>query len=154
MVEVMQFPEVEGVSLAGQRFSYPRDFSGARTIALVAFDLKARADLDTWVPFIDRFARDGTVRGRLFPTLPRSMRMMKGMIATTMRKGAPTREAREATVPLFVDMEEFCTALDITDRRSIHTFVIEDDGEISEHRVGPYNEFAGTAIEAHVKERV
>jgi len=150
----MRFPEVEGENLAGQQFSFPRDFGGARTIALVAFDFKQRADLETWVPFIDRFARDGTARGRLFPTLPRSMRMMKRLIVATMRKGAPTREAREATVPLFTDIEEFCAALDITDRARIHTFVVESDGSVSEHRIGPYDEPAGTAIEAHVKAAV
>jgi hypothetical protein len=146
----MRFPEVEGESLAGQPFLFPRDFHGARTIALVAFDLKARDDLETWVPFIDRFARSGDARGRLFPVLSRSMRLMRRMIATTMRKGAPSAESREATVPLFVDIDEFCTALDITDRSNIHTFVVESDGSISAHRVGPYDASAGSAIEARV----
>lgn len=148
----MRFPEVEGESLTGQPFLFPRDFHGARTIALVAFDLKARNDLETWVPFIDRFARSGIARGRLFPVLSRSLRMMKRMIATTMRKGAPTPEAREATVPLFVDVDEFCKALDISDRTSIHTFVVESDGLVSLHRVGPFDALAGSAIEARVNE--
>jgi hypothetical protein len=148
MLTLMQFPDVAGENLAGQVLSFPRDFGGARTIALVAFDLKQRADLETWVPFIDRFARGGTARGRLFPTLPRSMRIMKRMIVATMRKGAPTIEAREATVPLFVDVDEFCQQLDIADRSNIHAFVVESDGSISEHRVGPYTAVAGAAIEA------
>jgi hypothetical protein len=146
----MRFPEVEGENLAGQPLVFPRDFRGARTIALVAFDLKGRGALDTWVPFIDRFARAGIARGRLFPALSHSMRMMKRAIVTTMRKGAPNAEAREATVPLFVDMDEFCSLLEITDRGSIHTFVVESDGSISEHIVGPFSVSAGAAIEAHL----
>jgi hypothetical protein len=146
----MRFPEVDGENLAGQPFVYPRDFVGARTIALVAFDLKGRAALDTWVPFIDRFARGGIVRGRLFPVLPRSMRMMRRMIAATMRQGAPSAEAREATVPVFVDIDDFCAALHIVDRATIHAFVVEPDGAIAVHRSGPYTEAAGAAIEASV----
>jgi hypothetical protein len=146
----MRFPEVEGENLAGQAFMYPRDFDGARTIALVAFDLKQRTELETWVPFIDRFARTGIARGRMFPALSRSMRMMKRMIVSTMRSGAPSPEAREATVPLFVDIDEFCAALEITDRRRVHAFVVESDGSISAHRSGPYDESAGAELEARV----
>jgi hypothetical protein len=146
----MRFPQVEGENLAGQQFVYPRDFRGARTIALVAFDLKQRGDLETWVPFIDRFARTGIVRGRVFPTLSRSLRMMKRMIVSTMRQGAPTIEAREATVPIFVELDEFCAALSIADRSNIHAFVVEADGAVSEHWIGRFSERAGAAIEAHV----
>ncbi len=146
----MRFPEVAGENLAGQPFLFPRDFHGARTIALVAFDLRQRDDLETWVPFIDRFARTGAARGRLFPVLSRSLRMMRRMVATTMRKGAPSAESREATIPLFVDVDEFCLALDIADRTSIHVFVVESDGSISAHRIGPCDASAGGAIEAHI----
>ncbi len=146
----MHFPQVEGENLAGSRLSYPRDFSAARTIALVAFDLKSRADLETWVPFIDRFASSGVARGRLFPVLSRTLRMMQGMIVSTMRKTAPTAQAREATVPIFVDLDEFCAALDIADRSQIHTFVIEPDGAISAHEVGPFDDRAASAIELHL----
>lgn len=146
----MRFPEAEGENLAGQPFVYPRDFAGARTIALVAFDLKQRADLETWVPFVDRFARSGVARGRVFPALSRSMRMMKRMIVSTMRSGAPSAQAREATIPLFVDLDEFCAALDITDRGRVHAFVVEPDGTISAHRGGPFDPSAGAELEAHV----
>jgi len=146
----MHFPDVRGESLTGEALAFPRDFAGGRTIALVAFDLKARAQLETWVPFIDRFARNGTVRGRVFATLPSSMRIVKSAIIATMRKSAPSAEARSATVALFVDLEPFCAALEITDRASVHTFVIETDGTVSAHYAGPYTAAAGTAIEARV----
>jgi hypothetical protein len=146
----MYFPEVQGENLAGQPFVYPRDFHGARTIALVAFDLRQRGDLETWVPFMDRFARRGIARGRVFPALSRSMRMMKRMIVSTLRQSAPDVKARETTVLIFVDLDEFCTALAITDRSNIHAFVVESDGFVSEHHVGRYSEPAGAAIEALV----
>jgi hypothetical protein len=144
----MQFPPADGENLAGQQRSFPRDFDGARTIALVAFDFKHRAALDTWFPFISRLASGGTTRGLLFPVLSESMRGMKAMITMAMRKETDSPEAREATVPLFVDLDAFCASLGIADYSDIHTFLVEVGGTISEHRVGPYDESAGSAIEA------
>jgi hypothetical protein len=148
----MQFPTVEGENLAGRRVSFPLDFAGSRTIALVAFDPKQRTDLDTWVPFIERLARTSSVRGLAFAVLSRAMVKMSVALVTAMRKAAPSPEAREVTVALFVDLEEFCVALDISDRRQIHAFVIEGDGSVGAHQVGPYDDAAGAAIEALVKE--
>jgi hypothetical protein len=147
----MYFPEVQGENLAGQLLSFPADFYGSRTIVLVAFDFKQRADIDTWAPFIDHIARVEGARARLFPVLPRAMRMMEKMIVMTLRKDASEPAAREATVPLFVDLDEFCGALDIADRDFIHTFVVAEDGSIRAHIAGLYDDAAGRAIEAHVK---
>jgi hypothetical protein len=146
----MYFPEVQGENLAGQPVSFPDDFRGSRTIVLVAFDFKQRADLDTWGPFIDRIARGDGTRARLFPVLPRAMRMMEKMIVMTLRKDAAEPAAREATVPLFVDVDEFCLALGIADRDLVHTFVVVEDGSVSLHCAGLYDDAAGRLIEAHV----
>jgi hypothetical protein len=146
----MYFPEVQGENLAGEPLSFPDDFHGRRTIVLVAFDFKQRADLDTWAPFVERIALGNGARARLFPVLPRAMRMMEKMIVTTLRKDAAEPAAREATVPLFVDIDEFCDALEISDRDLIHTFVVVEDGSIRAHLTGLYDDAAGRLIEAHV----
>jgi hypothetical protein len=146
----MYFPEVQGENLAGQPLSFPDDFRGSHTIALIAFDFKQRADIDTWAPFINRIARNDGPRARLFPVLPRAMRMMEKMIVMTLCKDVAEPAAREATVPLFVDLDEFCSALAIVDRDLIHTFVVAADGSIRAHITGLFDEAAGRAIEAHV----
>jgi hypothetical protein len=147
----MYFPEVQGESLAGQLLSFPNDFVGSHTIALVAFDFKQRADIDTWAPFIDRIARNDGARAKLFAVLPRAMRMMEKMIVTALRKDIEEPAAREVTVPLFVDLDEFCGALEIGDRDLIHTFVVAADGSIRAHVSGLFDEAAARKIEAHVK---
>ncbi len=146
----MIFPNVEGENLDGQLFTFPRDFS-ARTIAIVAFDFKQRGELESWVPFVDRYARAGTVHGRVFPVISRSMRTMKSVILTTMRKTVPTPEARAATVPLFLDIDEFCGTLGIGDRRAIHVYVLEPSGAVVEHQAGAFTDSAAAALEVHVK---
>ena len=147
----MRFPDTEAETLTGEVVTYPRDFAGARTIGIVAFDLKHLADCATWVPFIDGYARSGSARGRLFAAMSRAMKPMKGVIYATMRKGAPTPEARESTVPLFVDLDEFCASLGVTDRAHIQTFVFEPDGSVSAHHVGPFADAAARAIEARLR---
>jgi hypothetical protein len=147
----MHFPHTEGETLTGQTVAYPRDFAGARTIAIVAFDLKHLADCETWLPFIDEYARAGTARGRLFAALPAAMKGMKSVIYATMRKGAPSPEAVEATVPLFVDLDAFCAALGVADRAQIQTFVFEPDGAVSAHHVGRFDEAAGRALQARLE---
>ncbi len=143
----MRFPTVEGENLAGVRCAFPRDFARL-TIAIVAFDLKQRADLESWVPFVEGYARGGTADGRVFPVLPRSMRMMKGMILTTMRKAAPSVESRAVTVPLFVDIDEFCSALQIVDRAAIQVYVVTPEGSVLMRTSGPYVATAAAEIAA------
>ncbi|MGD0473373.1 MAG: hypothetical protein ABSB70_09140 [Candidatus Velthaea sp.] len=146
----MYFPEVQGENLAGQLLSFPADFRGACTIVLVAFDFKQRADLDTWAPFVERMTNGDAARARLFPVLPQALRMMEKAIVLTMRKDATEPVAREATVPLFVDVDEFCAALEIADRALIHTFVVAEDGAIRAHCAGLYDDAAARTIEALV----
>jgi len=144
----MRFPAARGETLGGQAVEFPRDFAGGRTIAIVAFDLKQRAQCESWVPFIDRYARTGVVRGRLFAAVPNSMQLMKRMIVATMRQGAPTPEARDATIPLFVDLDAFCSGLQVRDRSRIQTLLIESDGLISAQHAGAFAEAAGNALAA------
>lgn len=147
----MKFPNVEGENLDGVPLAFPRDFAG-RTIVLVGFDLKQRTDLESWVPFVDRYVRAGTAGGRMFAVIASSMGAMTKMIVATMRKGAPSAESRAATVPLFLDdVEAFCAALGIADRSAIHAFVVGPDGSILEHQVGAFSDRAAAAFEAHVK---
>jgi hypothetical protein len=54
-------------------------------------------------------------------------------------------------VPLFVDVDEFCSALGIADRELIHTFVVARNGAIRAHISGLYDEAAGQTIEQHVR---
>lgn len=141
----MRFPDVQGENLDGDARNFPQDFA-ARTIVLVAFDLKQRTELESWVPFVDRYARAGTAHGVVIAAISRSMRMMKNLIVTTMRKAAPNAQSRVATVPLFIDLDAFCLTLGIIDRTAIQIFVVEVDGEIRGHRSGPFDAAAGVAI--------
>jgi hypothetical protein len=144
----MRFPVVESESLSGAAFVAPADFVGSPTIALVAFDLAQRAELETWLPFVDALVRAGTARGRVFAVLAHSLKLMKAMIVSTMRSAAPGPDVRAATVPLFVDIDAFCAELGIGDRTVIAVLLIQPDGSISVHRSGAFSTAAGDAIVA------
>jgi hypothetical protein len=65
-----------------------------------------------------------------------------------MRQGAPTPEARDATIPLFVDLDAFCAGLQVRDRSRIQTLLVEPDGSISAQHAGAFAEDAGYALAA------
>jgi hypothetical protein len=75
---------------------------------------------------------------------------MKTMSQSTMRKSAPSPEACEATIPLFVEIDAFCTALEIAQRDDIHALVIEPDGRVSDRVRGPFTAAGGATIEARL----
>ena len=61
-----RFPPVAGEALDGTPFAAPRDLAAGRTVALVAFALDHRPELETWVPYIDALVRSRPdVRARL-----------------------------------------------------------------------------------------
>jgi hypothetical protein len=142
----MQFPAVEGDNLLGTHFTFPADFDGGPTIAIVAFDQASGPHVASWLPFIDGYAANGCARGRLFGILGTSMRLMKTMVDVALRKAAADPAAREATIPLFVDIDAFCAALAITDRRTVSVFVVEPGGEIVARATGAYSDAAGDAL--------
>ncbi len=143
----MQFPAVAGDNLSGEHLVFPAAFR-KRTIVLVAFDLEQRADLETWVGFVDRHVRSGHIEGRVFAVIAQAMKLLKPMILATMRKAAPSDAARAAMVPLFTDVDAFCTALEIVDRTSIVVYVVEPGGVILARRNGAWNDAAAQAIGA------
>ncbi len=146
----MHFPQVEGRNLDGRPFVFPRDFRQI-TIAIVAFDVKQRAELESWVPFIDGYARPGSVDSFVLAALPLNMQLFERILAATLRKGAPSPEARAATIPIFVDLDDWCTSLEIADRSTIALFVVAPDGAVLGHHSGAYEVAAAAEIERHLR---
>ena len=151
-MSVMRFPECCGDDLTRAKVCFPRDFAGLPTLAIVAFDVNARAALESWLPYVEHATREGTVRGRLFPVLSSGMKLMKGAIESMLRKAEPATEARAATVPLFVDVDAFAAALGILDRTQIEVLLLTPDGSVVERVIGPYTEAAGSALAARLRD--
>ena len=69
-MDVARFPAVAGEALDGTPFAAPRDLAVGRTVVMVGFALEHKAELESWVPFIDKLVRSRSdVRARLFIAL-------------------------------------------------------------------------------------
>ena len=102
-MDAARFPAVSGEALDGTPFVAPRDLAAGRTVALVAFALEHRAELDTWVPYLDALARSRAgLRARLFlgigvPTMMRGAIVAALKAAVGRRNCAPRRSRFSST---------------------------------------------------------
>ena len=146
-MDAARFPAVTGEALDGTPFSAPRDFAGMRTVAFVGFALDHRPELETWVPFTDALVGRGRVRARLFVGLGVPKLVRKGIVKA-MKAAVTAPELRAATIPLFVDVENFCRALGIGDRAHLTILLVEPDARIIWRGSGPFSEPAGASLSA------
>lgn len=144
-MDAARFPAVAGEALDGTSFAAPRDLAGGRTVALIAFGLDQRAELESWVPFLDALARPGTVRVRLF--IPLGVpKLLRGSTVAAMKAAVTQPELRASTIPLFVDVDAFCDALAIVDRKHLNVLLIEPDGSVRWRGSGPFGETVRAAL--------
>lgn len=146
-MDTARFPAVAGEALDGSPFSAPRDLAGSRTVALFGFALEHRTELESWVPFLDPLARAGAVRVRLFVPLG-VPKLLRGSVVGAMKAGVTQPELRASTIPLFVDVDAFCAALGIVDRKHLSMLLVEPDGSVSWRGDGSFSEVAAAALSA------
>lgn len=148
----MQFPAVSGEDLTRRSLRFPEAFAGHPTFAIVAFDIAQRDTLASWLTFLDAEIRAGHARGWLFPVLPKPAKMMKGAVETMLRKAVTSPEAQASTVPLFLDVDAFASALAVTDRKEIAIFLLDQNAEVAARAAGAYDEAAGTVLRTRLRE--
>jgi hypothetical protein len=141
-----RFPTVSGEALDGTPFAAPRDLAAGRMVALIAFALDHRPELETWVPYVDALVRSRPdVRARLFAGIG-VPKLMRGAIVTAMKAAVTAPELRASTIPLFVDVGAFSSALGIFDRAHLTVLLVEPDGRITWRGSGPFSEAAGASL--------
>jgi len=147
-MDAARFPAVSGEALDGTPFAAPRDLAGGRTVALVAFALEHRAELETWVPYIDALVRSRpSVRARLFPGIG-VPKLMRGALVKAMKAAVTAPELRASTIPLFVNVPEFARALGIEDRSHLTVLLVEPDGRVTWRASGPFSDATGASLTA------
>jgi hypothetical protein len=147
-MDAARFPPVTGEALDGTPFVAPRDLANGRTVALFGFAIEQRAELETWVPYLDALARGGTgVRARLFVPLG-VPKIMRGALVGAMKAAVTQPELRASTIPLFVDVHAFVRALGIGDRAHLVILLVQPDGRIAWRGSGPFSETAAASLTA------
>lgn len=144
-MDAPRFPPVSGEALDGTPFVAPRDLDGACTVALVGFSVEHKAELESWVPFLDGLARAGRARAKLFIPL-KVPKLLRGGIVKAMRAAVSEPELRASTVPLFVDVNALCDALGIAERAHLVVLLLAPGGTVAWRGGGPFSAEAGAAL--------
>ena len=145
------FPTVSGENLSGRAMTLPRDFAGRANLVFVAFEREQQEVVDTWLPHAARLvaSRPG-LRYYELPTIKRRFAVMSPVIAGGMRSGVTDRAARDATITLYTNVDDFRAALGLPDARSIYALLLDADGVVRWRARGAYDDAQGAALAAAV----
>jgi hypothetical protein len=127
----MQFPTVVGSNLEGRRFRLPGDLEGEINLVLIPFQRWHQDLVDTWIPLAQELAqRVAGFRYYELPTQPPMNMLYRMSLDLGMKMGIPDRAAREATITLYLDKEQYRQALGIPTEDTIVPMLITRTGEI------------------------
>lgn len=145
--EGVRFPTVSGSNLAREELEFPRDFAGELNLLFVPFKREQQAVVNTWIPFAE--AVESSTTGFVYYELPSIYQMpmiSRTFINEGMRAGIPDAKARERTVTVYVDLDQYMRALDIAGKNEVHILLVDRTGSILWRTVGAFDEEKGQAL--------
>ncbi|MEO8395567.1 MAG: hypothetical protein ABI700_21410, partial [Chloroflexota bacterium] len=127
----MIFPTLAAENLEGRGLTLPGDLEGAYNLVVVTFQQRQQIEVETWLPLLHRLcAHYDDLRYYLLPTiqlLPDCQHHFFDMGRSFRLYG---QNAREHTLPLYVDINDFNRALDIPTVSQIYTLLLDAKGRI------------------------
>lgn len=143
----MQFPKIQSYNLEGRKYQLPEDFEGEVNLLLIAFHRWQQQEVDTWVPFARQLLRENpSFRYYEIPTINRSIPLFRMWLDNAMRLGIPDRQAREATITLYLDKLAFRKSLAIPNETNIQALLVNRAGEILWRSKGQFSEDKGQSL--------
>lgn len=145
--EGVHFPIVSGHNLERQEREFPRDFAGELNVVFVAFQRWHQSTINTWIPYAQEL--EGAFPEVVYYELPAIYELpalSRTFINEGMRAGIPDQKARERTVTLYLDLEQFMRATGIPGREQVHVLLVDRAGRISWRTSGEYDPAKGEAL--------
>jgi len=150
-----KFPQVSGFNLDRKEFKFPQDFEGDLNLLIVAFQQNHQSTVNTWIPKVQALEAD--IPGFIYyelPTIKEMTTMSRAFINEGMRAGIPDQTARERTITLYINKDEFNTALNIPDEEDIYLFLVEKDGKIIWREIGTFEEKKAIGLEEILMKKI
>ena len=125
----MTFPTVNGSNLQRAKLTLPQDFAGDYNLLFIAFQQWQQDEVNTWIPLAE--SCEAQFPGLVYYELPtiRSLNAFsKFFINEGMRAGIPNPKSRERTITLYLEKDDFRTALDLEDEEHIFALLIDHQG--------------------------
>jgi hypothetical protein len=133
------FPLVSGFNLNRQEFEFPRDFEGELNLIIVPFKQYQQRIVNTWIPFAQEI--EASFPRFIYyelPTINEMPVLSRTFINEGMRAGIPDQTARERTITLYLDKQEFKAALGIPSEDDIYLYLVDRQGEILWNATGEF----------------
>jgi len=137
----VHFPTVSGFNLDRQELQFPRDFAGELNLIFIAFLQQQQTVINTWLPYAQEL--EDTFPGVVyyeFPTIEELPAVSRTFINEGMRAGIPDPKARQRTITLYIDLEQFMQAIDIPNKSEIQILLVNRAGEILWRTTGNFEQ--------------
>ncbi len=142
-----RFPACSGESIAGTTHTFPAEFAGHTTVAVVGFKPDHAQNVLSWVPFVTPYLTAGSaIQGFVFLALPKQAKMMRKMIEPMIRAGLKEPGAQDAAILVYTDVKAFREALAIPDENALAVFVVDGAGEVVARTSGAFDEAKGAVV--------
>lgn len=146
-MESISFPEVFARNLNRQPMSFPQDFPGRYTIALLAFRRYQQAHIDTWMPFVQVLEKLYPEIGYIeMPVVYKMPPFRQFLLNEGMRAGIPDSKARERTSTLYLDKADFMRTLNIINQDQIQVLLVSESGEVLWRELGIFTREKGKSL--------
>lgn len=151
----VEFPRVDGRSLAGDDVRLPDDLPAERTLALLAFQQRHQACVDRWIGKaeaagipgspLDMDADDQTCVVEI-PVLSSGWKLGRGFIDGGMAANIRIPRVLARTITVYTNVSAFQKILGITDSERVQACVVTQAGDVLARVPGEPTDSAWQAI--------
>jgi len=139
--KTLNFPNVSGSNLEGQKLILPKDFEKKLNIVVIAFRREQTDLIERWTGSLEEIERKNPDIGFYeLPVLSRSYSPLRWWIDGGMRAGITDSEARKRTITVYTAKKSFKNQLAIPNEETIYIFLVDKSGKILWRSVGDFNE--------------
>jgi hypothetical protein len=122
------FPKIEGISLSGDKVTFPDVLVGKPSVLAVAFRQKAQKCINTWADeLLLKYGIDKSINYYEIPMLGGQYTMARNWIDCGMRGGVP-KPLHDDTVTYYGPLRSYFKSLDISSKGDCYMYVLNSEG--------------------------
>ena len=127
----INFPDLSGESLSGQKVALPQAAAGKVTLVMIALKRDSIPQLDPWLKAYDEaFGKNKNYTFYKIPMMKSAFaKQISSMINGKMRKDNP-KELHDKIVTYYGPVEDYIKTLGITDEEKGYAFILDSKGVI------------------------
>ena len=140
------FPKIEGISLSGDKVTFPDVLVGKPSVLAVAFRQKAQKCINTWADeLLLKYGIDKSINYYEIPMLGGQYTMARNWIDGGMRGGEP-KPLHDYTVTYYGPLRSYFKSLDISSKGDCYMYVLNSEGVVVDRHNGYSTEKGLTAM--------